>query len=100
MGEIGMAQRSWMDALTDGQILRDWLSLFGSLWFSLFYISLLALGYGVGIGLSLILIGLPLLLFTLAGTRPSRPWIASSTPRFSASRMSRICGMMSIRATC
>ncbi len=64
-----MAQRSWMDALTDGQILRDWLSLFGSLWFSLFYITLLALGYSVGIGLSLILIGLPLLLFTLAGTR-------------------------------
>ncbi len=27
------------------------------------------MGYGVGIGLSLILIGLPLLLFTLAGTR-------------------------------
>lgn len=64
-----MAQRSWMDALTDGQILRDWLSLFGSLWFSLFYITLLALGYSLGISLSLILIGLPLLLFTLAGTR-------------------------------
>jgi hypothetical protein len=64
-----MAQRSWLDALTDGQILRDWISLFGSMWFSLFYVVLLAAGYSVGISLSFILIGLPLLLFVLAGTR-------------------------------
>lgn len=64
-----MAQRSWLDALTDGQILRDWLSLFGSMWFSLFYLVLILAGFATGIGLSIILIGLPLLLFVLAGTR-------------------------------
>ena len=60
---------SWLDALTDGQVLRDWLSLFGSIWISLLYITLLIAGFALGIGLSFILIGLPLLLFVLAGTR-------------------------------
>lgn len=60
---------SWLDALTDGQILRDWLSLFGSMWISLLYVTLLIAGFALGIGLSFILIGLPLLLFVLAGTR-------------------------------
>jgi len=64
-----MAQKSWLDALTDGQLLRDWLSLFGSFFFSLFYTVLLITGFAVGGGLSLILVGLPLLLFVLASTR-------------------------------
>jgi hypothetical protein len=66
-----MAQnsRSWLDALTDGHILRDALSLLAQFIFGIFYFTLLAAGFATAIGLSFILIGIPLLLFVMASTR-------------------------------
>lgn len=66
-----MAQnsRSWLDALTDGDMLRDMLSLLAQFFFSIVYFTLLVAGFATAIGLSFILIGIPLLLFMLAGTR-------------------------------
>jgi hypothetical protein len=66
-----MAQnsRSWLDALTDGHILRDALSLLAQFLFGMFYFTLLAMGFATAIGLSFILIGIPLLLFMMAATR-------------------------------
>jgi hypothetical protein len=60
---------SWLDALTDGRILRDMLSLLAQFSFSIVYFTLLAMGFATAIGLSLILIGIPLLLFMLASVR-------------------------------
>lgn len=64
-----MNERNWLDALSDGGVFRSWLALFGQMFLSIFYVSLLALGYAASIGLSIVLIGLPLLLFTIASTR-------------------------------
>jgi hypothetical protein len=64
-----MNSRNWLDALTDGQIFRDWLALAANFVFGTAWLILLILGFTASLSLSLILIGIPLLLFTLASTR-------------------------------
>ncbi|MBN8619473.1 MAG: sensor domain-containing protein [Anaerolineae bacterium] len=64
-----MSNRTWLDALTDGQIIRDWFSLIlqfalGSTYFFFFIFGLM-----ISLGLSVVLIGIPLLLFMLANIR-------------------------------
>ena len=61
--------RTWLDALTDGQIIRDWFSLIAHFALGVTYFSFFTFAYTMSIGLSFILIGIPLLLFTLASTR-------------------------------
>ena len=61
--------RTWLDAMTDGQIIRDWFSLIAHFALGTTYISFFIFAYTMSIGLSFILIGIPLLLFTLASTR-------------------------------
>jgi hypothetical protein len=61
--------RTWLDGLTDGQIIRDWFSLIAHFALGMTYISFFIFAYTMSIGLSIILIGIPLLLFTLASTR-------------------------------
>jgi len=61
--------RSWLDAMTDGQLIRDWFSLIAHFALGTTYISFFMFAYAMSIGLSFILIGIPLLLFTLASTR-------------------------------
>ncbi len=61
--------RTWLDALSDGQIIRDWFSLIAHFALGSTYISFFIFAYAMSIGLSFILIGIPLLLFTLASTR-------------------------------
>ncbi len=61
--------RTWLDALTDGQIIRDWFSLIAHFALGMTYVSFFIFAYAMSIGLSFILIGIPLLLFTLASTR-------------------------------
>jgi hypothetical protein len=56
-----MNDKSWLDVLTDGQLLRDWFALFAHFF--------LVAGFATAIGLSFVLIGLPLLLFMLASAR-------------------------------
>ena len=63
------SNRSWLDAVTDGQLIRDWFSLIAHFALGTTYISFFIFAYAMSIGLSFILIGLPLLLFTLASTR-------------------------------
>ncbi|MBI1279883.1 MAG: hypothetical protein GC179_17275 [Anaerolineaceae bacterium] len=63
------SNRTWLDALTDGQIIRDWFSLIAHFALGMTYISFFIFAYAMSIGLSFILIGIPLLLFTLASTR-------------------------------
>lgn len=64
-----MAQKNWLDALTDGQILRDWFSLIMHSVLGIVYISFVVTGFVVAGSLSFILVGIPLLLFMLATTR-------------------------------
>ncbi len=64
-----MHQRSWLDALTDGQFLRDLLSLLAHFFFGIAWLALLAAGYSTALGLSFILIGIPMVLLMLASTR-------------------------------
>jgi hypothetical protein len=66
-----MANRSktWLDALTDGQLFRDWFSLIAHFFLGMAYFGFLMAGYATAIGLSFVLIGIPLLLFMLATTR-------------------------------
>ncbi|MEZ4668117.1 MAG: sensor domain-containing protein [Anaerolineae bacterium] len=61
--------KTWLDALTDGQIIRDWVSLLTHFAAGTLYFSLIMAGYATSIGLSFIVIGIPLLLFCLASTR-------------------------------
>ncbi len=61
--------RTWSDALTDGQIIRDWFSLISQFVLGMTYISFFIFAYSTSISLIFILIGIPLLLFTLASTR-------------------------------
>lgn len=61
--------RSWLDALSDGQMFRDWLSLIASFFFSLFYVGFLSTMYVLSLSLVVVLVGIPLLMFTLAITR-------------------------------
>ncbi|MBL8163050.1 MAG: sensor domain-containing protein [Anaerolineae bacterium] len=64
-----MAQKSWLDALTDGQILRDWFSLLVHFVLGMTYFMFVIGGFATAGGLSFILIGIPLLMFMLATTR-------------------------------
>jgi hypothetical protein len=63
------APRSWLDALTDGQWIRDWTSLNAHFVFGLFYWSVLWLLFGIGISLAFILVGIPLLLLAFHSMR-------------------------------
>ncbi len=64
-----MKDYSWLDALTDGKIIRGWLALFANFWFALAYLIFLIGGFALAISLSIVLVGIPLLLFMLASTR-------------------------------
>src|SRR5690606_944418 len=64
-----MQNKNWLDAITDGQILRDWLSLILSFGLSWLYFAFFAAMFTVSLGLSIVLVGIPLLLFTLASLR-------------------------------
>ncbi|MCA9911364.1 MAG: sensor domain-containing protein [Anaerolineae bacterium] len=59
----------WLDALTDGQMLRDWLALSAPLFFGTIHWSLVLGGLALSMMLLPVLIGIPLLLFVLAGIR-------------------------------
>lgn len=59
----------WLDVLTDGQILRDWLSLAAPFFLGSVYWMLVIGGLMVSISLMLVLVGFPLFLFVLAGIR-------------------------------
>jgi hypothetical protein len=61
-----MERKHWLDHLTDGEIIRDWLSLNAHFFLGLFYLFLLGTLLAIGVGLTLILIGIPLLLLTFA----------------------------------
>ncbi len=61
--------RNWMDALTDGQIIRDWFSLFAHFALGSIYITFFITMFMVSIGLSFVLVGIPLLLFVLTSVR-------------------------------
>ncbi len=62
-------QRNWLDALSDGQLFRDWFSLIAHFFLGSAYITFLIAGFATAIGLSFVLVGIPLLLFMLATTR-------------------------------
>src|SRR5215468_7345446 len=59
----------WLDALTDGQLFRDWASLTAHFFLAIGYWIVLGFGFAFAIGTSVILIGIPMLLFMLATTR-------------------------------
>ncbi|MBE0690959.1 MAG: sensor domain-containing protein, partial [Anaerolineae bacterium] len=59
----------WLDALTDGQMLRDWLGLAAPMFLGMMHWFLVIGGLALSISLVPVLIGIPLLLFTLAGIR-------------------------------
>ncbi len=61
-----MEPRTWLDYLTDGQIVRDWASLNIHLFLGLAYWMLLFSLLGIAVGLTFVLIGIPLLLLTFA----------------------------------
>jgi hypothetical protein len=64
-----MKDYNWLDALSDGKIMRHWLALFASFWFGLAYWILVIGGFALALSLSVVLVGIPLLLFMLAATR-------------------------------
>jgi hypothetical protein len=64
-----MNNKTWLDAITDGQILRDWFSLILSFGLGWVYFVFFATMFAVSLGLSIVLVGIPLLLFTLASLR-------------------------------
>lgn len=64
-----MHTKSWLDALTDGQIIRDWFSLIVHFALGMAYFTFILAGFATAISLSFVLIGIPLLLFMLASTR-------------------------------
>jgi len=61
--------RNWLDALTDGRMFRDWLSLVANFFFSIGYLIFLVAGFSTAVALIPVLIGIPLMLFMLASTR-------------------------------
>src|SRR5512134_3371592 len=61
--------KTWLDVLTDGQLARDWLSLFGHVFLGMAYWMLVIAGFSIAFGLLPILFGIPMLLFMLATTR-------------------------------
>ncbi len=64
-----MNNYSWLDALTDGKMIRSWLALFANFWFGLAYLIFVIGGFSLALSLSVVLIGIPLLLFMLAASR-------------------------------
>jgi hypothetical protein len=60
---------SWLDALTDGQMLREWSSLHAHFFFSLFYLFVLSMLLGLGLSLLVVLVGAPILLLALSSIR-------------------------------
>ncbi|MDX2141101.1 MAG: sensor domain-containing protein [Chloroflexota bacterium] len=62
-------ERNWLDVLSDGRLVRDWLSLNTHIVFASAIWGLLILLFSLGLGLALILIGLPILLLTFASVR-------------------------------
>jgi hypothetical protein len=60
---------NWLDALTDGRMFRNWLSLIASFFFSYIYMLFLVAGFAFSVAMIPVLIGIPLLLFMLASTR-------------------------------
>ncbi len=64
-----MNNPSWLDALSDGKMFRNWLALFANFWFGLAYIIFVIGGFPLALSLSVVLVGIPLLLFMLATTR-------------------------------
>ena len=61
--------RTWMDVLTDGQLLRDWTGLQAQLFFSIFHWFIAISLFGLGIALTPIVIGIPILLFAISSLR-------------------------------
>ncbi len=59
----------WLDALTDGQWVRDWTSLNANLVFGIFYWTALSVVFGLGISLAIVIIGIPLVLLAFHGAR-------------------------------
>ena len=64
-----MNNKTWLDAITDGQLLRDWFSLILSFALGWVYVVFFATMFALSLGLSIVLVGIPLLLFTLASMR-------------------------------
>lgn len=64
-----MRNYNWLDALSDGKLIRSWLALFANFWFSLAYIIFIIGGFAIALSLSVVLIGIPLLLFMFASVR-------------------------------
>lgn len=61
--------KTWLDVLTDGQLFRDWFSLFGHFFLGAGYWLVIIAGFVFALATSVILIGIPMLLFMLASTR-------------------------------
>lgn len=61
--------QEWLDALTDGKIFRDWLSLIAHFAFGTFYLIWLLVGFSAAVGLIPVLVGVPLFLFMLITVR-------------------------------
>ncbi len=64
-----MKDYAWLDALSDGKMLRHWLALFASFWFGLAYWIIIVGGFALALSLSIVLVGIPLLLLMLSATR-------------------------------
>ncbi len=64
-----MSRRPWLEWLSDGGIIRDWLSLIIQFTLGMVYFGFLALLLSVGIALSAVIIGIPILLFALGVAR-------------------------------
>lgn len=60
---------NWLDALTDGRMFRNWLSLIASFFFGYVYLMFLIAGFAFSIAMIPFLVGIPLLLFMMACTR-------------------------------
>jgi hypothetical protein len=60
---------NWLDALTDGQILRDWLALVANFGLGLGYFIFVTVGFTIAVSLIPLLVGIPLVLFMLATIR-------------------------------
>lgn len=61
--------RTWLDALTDDQLLRDWADLNAHLFFSIFHWFIVISLFSIGVALTPVLIGIPILLMALTSVR-------------------------------
>jgi hypothetical protein len=61
--------RTWMDVLTDGQLLRDWTGLNAQLFFSIFHWFVVIALFSIGVALTPVLIGIPILLMAITSAR-------------------------------